>query len=237
MHISINLKILLLLIIPLFLFGCYKKLHTDYTTAYKKRSYYFAGQNLSLYSDSTFYWNYWTDHLGYGQEGKGTYSVHNNRLFLHYSGYENEIKAYLMEPMEQNKIHIKSLNSTSCFPIQIQGLDNYGRSILGFEIRLFDTLGQMIDIKEFDLFDGVVIFEGGNNMEQKFIFTSTEKYTNGERLHFEFSSSNSLDTVIFLADHIPYIESGRKDTFEIRPFGMFLIGKQSKIDKFKKVKK
>jgi hypothetical protein len=46
----------------------------------------FESKELCLYADHKFEYVHWTDMVGVGQQGKGTYSLHGQQLRLHFDG-------------------------------------------------------------------------------------------------------------------------------------------------------
>ncbi len=224
-------SIILITCVLLLGLGCQRHLYTEYTTAYKDGVIYLAGTNINFRMDSTFLRTDWTDHLGYGKIGKGRYLIEDEIIILVYDGFEDKILEHKQNTKQQIQIIIESEDSTQVFPIKLKIKDWTGQEIIGLKVSLLNSEGNILN-ENYSNLDGISTIEITNE-EPKYILKS--QYLHSEQLHFEFTASTSLDTIIYLAEHIPYIETGRTDTFEIKSFGTYIQNKTRGFEKLKKM--
>ncbi len=197
------------------LIGCQRQLHSHYTSAYQDGVIYFAGTDISFFQDSTFSRTDWTDVIGYGQRGQGKYLVKKRKLILQYSGFEREISNHKLNAIEKNRVIIKSYSKDSTFPIymEVKGMDD--KAIILYSVSLLNSAGKVLNNYFSDIYGTITI--NVDSLDSSYELNS--QYLKSESLNFEFDTTMNLDTVIMLADHIPYIANGRVDIFEIKSNG------------------
>ena len=210
--------------------GCQRQLYTEYTSAYKDGVIYLAGTNINFQTDSTFLRTDWTDHLGYGKIGKGRYIKEGENIILVYDGFDDQILEHKQNTKQQIQIIIESEDSTQVFPIKLKIKDWTDQEIIGYKVSLLNSEGNILNETYSDI-EGTSRIKITNE-ESK--YTLKSKYLQSEQLHFEFPSTATLDTIIYLAEHIPYIESGRMDTFKVKSFGTYIQNKSRSFEKLKK---
>ena len=211
-------------------FGCQRRLYSEYTSAYKENIIYLAGTNINFRTDSTFLRTDWTDHLGYEKIGKGRYIRTGKYIILVYEGFEDQILEHIRNTKEQIQVNIETQNSAQAFAITLKVKDSTGHEIIGYKVSLLNPHGDILKENYLDL-EGISTFEITNAEPE---YTLKFQHHDSEQLHFEFNTSESLDTMIYLAEHIPFVETGRIDTFEIKSFGTYIQDKTRDFNKLKK---
>jgi len=224
-------KNIILLTCVLFLgLGCQRQLYTEYTSAYKDGVIYLAGTNINFQTDSTFLRTDWTDHLGYGKIGKGRYFKEGENIILVYDGFEDQILEHKQNTKQQIQIIIESEYSTQVLPIKLKIKDWTDQEIIGYKVSLLNSQGNILNENYSDL-DGTSKFERFTDDSK---YTLKSEYLQSEQLNFEFDGLANIDTTIYLAEHIPYIENGRIDTFKIKNCGIYIQDLKEGYGKLKK---
>lgn len=221
--------ILILFSLIIGLIGCQRQLHSHYTSAYKDGVIYFAGTDISFFQDTTFSRTDWTDEIGYGQRGRGKYLVKKRKLILQYSGFEREISNHKLSTAEKNRVVIKSYTKDSTFPIylEVKGIDN--KAIILYSVSLLNSEGIVLN-NYFSDIDGTIAIDV-DSLDSSYELNS--QYLKSESLNFKFDTTMNLDTVIMLADHIPYIAKDRVDIYQIKSKGNYLENSKLKGEKLK----
>ena len=116
---------------------------------------------------------------------------------------------------------------------KLKPLDISGHEMIGAEFILSDLKGNVLQRLNTDV-DGPLVINADSLYSP---YNLRFKYLNSETLNIQLKYPNSLDTLIFLADHIPYYESGRIDTFKISRRGRYIQDLSWRKTKFKAIER